>query len=77
MNLAHAFVGRRFTRYARTIRSDAVEKTIALTLTLSPGAPGERERFCSALDLQLDGERDPAGGNSSIAPWERAGVGLG
>jgi len=55
-------------------RNDAVEKTIALTLTLSPEAPEERERFYSALDLQRDGERDPAGGNASLAPWERAGV---
>jgi len=67
----------RFWRNTALIRNDVVEKTIALTLTLSPGAPGERELFYSALDLQLDGERDPAGGNASLAPcapWERVGV---
>jgi len=64
--------GGRGTTVATSISSDAVEKNIALTLTLSPG---ERERFYSALDLQLDGERDPVGGNASLAPREkRAGV---
>jgi len=47
------------------------------TLTLSLRALRERERFYSALDLQLDGERDPAGGNASLALWETLGEGCG